>query len=324
MENIKSIIESLIFVIGEPVSLDRLKRVLAPAATDEIRQALRELMAEYEERAGGFVLREVAGGYQFRTRPEYNQWIKLLLRPRTPRLSKAALETLAVIAYKQPIIRSDVEHIRGVDCGGVLRALLERSLIRVLGRKEIPGRPLIYGTTKHFLEVFDLKDLKDLPTPREIEELEDAADTELIEPGPIPADNPADTVNENQNIDETGKLLPGSRSAPADHATDAEWPEIAESDPGPPSMEGDYAAGQLMLSDEQDESTGALPLETTELSSVPDTRPSAPAAGEGMDEDARPRLRDTTKPNGSDLREEEPGPSKELIHKDLEEIDKGN
>jgi segregation and condensation protein B len=188
MENIKAIIESLIFVAGEPVSLDRLKRVLAPASTEDIRQALSQLVTEYEQRSGGFSLKEVAGGYQFRTRPEFNEWIKLLLKPKTPRLSKAALETLALIAYKQPIIRSDIEHIRGVDCGGVLRVLLERNLIRVLGRKDIPGRPLIYGTTKHFLAVFDLKDLKDLPTPKEIEELEASSQLEgsaaaLDEPG---------------------------------------------------------------------------------------------------------------------------------------------
>jgi segregation and condensation protein B len=178
MDNLKAIVESLIFVAGEPVSLDRLKRVLAPTATDEIRQALSELITEYDQRQGGFRLKEVAGGYQFRTRPEFNEWIKQLLRPKSPRLSKAALETLALIAYKQPIIRSDVEHIRGVDCGGVLRVLLERNLIRVLGRKEIPGRPLIYGTTKHFLAVFDLKDLKDLPTPKEIDELEASSNRE--------------------------------------------------------------------------------------------------------------------------------------------------
>ena len=117
-----------------------------------------------------FFLNQVAGGYQIRTRPEYMEWIKRLLQPKPLRLSKAALETLAIIAYKQPVIRSDVEHIRGVDCGGVLRVLLERKFIRVLGRKEIAGRPLIYATTKRFLEVFDLKNLKDLPTPKEIEE----------------------------------------------------------------------------------------------------------------------------------------------------------
>ena len=126
---------------------------------------------EYAERDGGFVLKQVAGGYQFRTQSRYNEWIKRLIRPNAPRLSKAALETLAIIAYNQPIIRSDIEHIRGVDSGGVIRMLMERKLIRVLGRKEIPGRPLIYATTKHFLEVFELKDLKDLPTPKEIEEL---------------------------------------------------------------------------------------------------------------------------------------------------------
>ena len=105
--------------------------------------------------------------------------ITRLIEPSPVRLSKAALETLAIIAYKQPVIRSDVEHIRGVDCGGVLRVLLERQFIRVLGRKDIPGRPLIYATTKRFLEVFDLKNLKDLPTPKEIEEFGSALAEEM-------------------------------------------------------------------------------------------------------------------------------------------------
>ncbi len=170
MDDIKNIIESLLFVADEPLSIDRLKTILGQAETKEIRQALEELEADYEARRGGFYLNQVAGGYQIRTRSEYTEWIKRLLQPKPLRLSKAALETLAIIAYKQPVIRSDVEHIRGVDCGGVLRALLERKFIRVLGRKEIAGRPLIYATTKRFLEVFDLKNLKDLPTPKEIEE----------------------------------------------------------------------------------------------------------------------------------------------------------
>jgi segregation and condensation protein B len=171
MENIKYIIESLLFVSGEPLTIDRIKKVLDQVDTKEIHQAFSELSAEYEARQGGFLLREVAGGYQIRTRPEYREWIKRFIQPSPFRLSKAALETLAIIAYKQPIIRSDIEHIRGVDSGGILRTLLERKLIRVLGRKQIPGRPLIYATTKQFLEVFDLKDLKDLPTPAEIESL---------------------------------------------------------------------------------------------------------------------------------------------------------
>ena len=171
MEDIKNIIESLLFVAEEPLTVDKIKKILTPAQSEDIRTAIAAISADYDARHGGFYLHEVAGGFQIRTRPEYTQWIKALIQPKPLRLSKAAMETLAIIAYKQPIIRSDIEHIRGVDCGGVLRVLLERKLIRVLGRKEIAGRPLIYATTKRFLEVFDLKDLKDLPTPREIEEL---------------------------------------------------------------------------------------------------------------------------------------------------------
>ena len=173
MEDIKNIIESLLLVAEEPLTIDRIKNILALDSKKEIQDALAELSSEYENRKGGFFLREVAGGYQIRTRPEYRQWIKRLIQPKPLRLSKPALETLAIIAYKQPIIRSDIEHIRGVDCGGILRMLIERKLVRILGRKTIPGRPHIYTTTKQFLEVFDLKNLEDLPTPKEISELSD-------------------------------------------------------------------------------------------------------------------------------------------------------
>jgi segregation and condensation protein B len=171
MEDIKPIIESLLFIAEEPLSVDRIKRILGQAQSGEIREALEAIANEHDTRRSGFHLHPVAGGWQFRTRPEYNLWIKKLIQPKPLRLSKAALETLVIIAYKQPIIRSDIEHLRGVDCGGVLRALLERKLIRVLGRREIAGRPLIYATTKRFLEVFDLKTLRDLPTPKEIHDL---------------------------------------------------------------------------------------------------------------------------------------------------------
>jgi segregation and condensation protein B len=170
MQDLKNIIESLLFVAEEPLGAERFKKILEPAAAEAIAEAVAALKADYDARQGGFYVAEVAGGYQFRTRPEYTAWIRRLVDPKPVRLSRAALETLAIIAYKQPVIRSDVEHIRGVDCGGVLRQLLERKLVRVLGRKEIAGRPLIYATTRKFLETFDLKDLKDLPTPKEIEE----------------------------------------------------------------------------------------------------------------------------------------------------------
>jgi segregation and condensation protein B len=178
MEDLKNIIESLLFVAENPLTVDQIKQIVTLPDSKMIRQTLNEIKQDYEGRQGAFSLHEVAGGYQFRTRPEYVPWIKRFLQPKPTRLSKAALETLAIIAYKQPVIRSDVEQLRGVDCGGVLRMLLERKLIRVLGRKEIPGRPLIYATTKEFLQVFDLKNLKDLPTPKEIEALAQEPDLE--------------------------------------------------------------------------------------------------------------------------------------------------
>jgi len=213
MEKLKEIIESLLFVAETALTIERIKQVTA-ADTKEIRDALQALAAEYESRQGGFHLNEVAGGYQIRTRPEYNEWIKRLIQPNPPRMSKAALETLAIIAYKQPIIRSDIEHIRGVDCGGILRLLLERRFVRVLGRKEIPGRPLIYATTKQFLEVFDLKDLRDLPSPKEIESFgrslldesppEDAAEPEFAPVEGLPGGDPQEPeqVFEDEDVPE--------------------------------------------------------------------------------------------------------------------------
>ena len=170
MQNdLKNIIESLLFVTDNPIDVRTFKQMMPEADIREIRQALVDLAAEYDTRQGGFLLLEVAGGFQFRTRPDYKDWIKKLVKPAPVRLSKAALETLAIIAYHQPIIRADVERIRGVDSGAIIRSLLERKLIRILGKKEIPGRPLIYATTRRFLELFNLKSLSDLPTLKEIQ-----------------------------------------------------------------------------------------------------------------------------------------------------------
>ena len=223
MENLKNILESLLFVAQDPLSIDRLKKILESVDGRTLRQILNELAAEYDARNSGFYLREVAGGFQLRSRPEYNPWIKRLIQPNAPRLSKPALETLAIVAYKQPIIRSDVEHIRGVDCGGILRMLLERNLVRVLGRKEIPGRPLIYGTTKLFLEVFDLKDLKDLPSPKEIEALNDPAleptDGHEVPTGPVETaveadDAPASTAEAQDVVDPSAGAPSADQKAP--------------------------------------------------------------------------------------------------------------
>ena len=169
--DLKRILEALLFVADTPLGIPRLAGLVDTGDRAAIRQALVELMGEYQERDGSFEVVEVAGGYSFRTKPEYAQWIQKLGRQQVSRLSPAALETLAAIAYKQPVLRAEVERIRGVDVGGVLRMLMEKSLIQVVGRQDLPGKPLIYGTTKHFLEVFGLNSIKDLPTIEEMEAL---------------------------------------------------------------------------------------------------------------------------------------------------------
>lgn len=171
MDNLKAIVESLLFASDTPITIDRIKSVLEVTDRKAIRETLTSLVEEYESIKRGFFLTEIAGGFQFRTRPKFREWIRRLKETRPTRLSRAALETLAIIAYKQPVLRSDLEYLRGVDCGGTLRTLLERKLIRALGRKDLPGRPIIYGTTKQFLELFDLKDLSGLPTLQDLKDL---------------------------------------------------------------------------------------------------------------------------------------------------------
>jgi segregation and condensation protein B len=216
MEDLKAIIESLLFVAEKPMSVEKLADIIEEADTNAIRSALEGLLDEFNNPGRGFQLHEVAGGYQFRTHPECQAYIRRMLKPAPSRLSRAALETLAIIAYKQPIIRSDIEHIRGVDSGGVLRLLMEKKLVRVLGRREIPGRPLIYATTKHFLEVFDLKNLRDLPTPKEIEELT-AQEPDLEEPpeGESPAAEDAATAAEHGTQADVIENEPLRQEAPA-------------------------------------------------------------------------------------------------------------
>ena len=243
MENIKHIIESLLFVAEEPLTVDKIKRITALADTTEIKDALAALSTEYETRLGGFYLDEVAGGYQIRTRPEHNEWIRKLIQPRPLRLSKAALETLVIVAYKQPIIRSDIEHLRGVDCGGVLRVLLERKLIRVLGRREIAGRPLIYATTKHFLEVFDLKNLKDLPTPKEIEEL----GASLNESGEtIVLESIAETEDEFDAPDESASTMESSEDHAGAPETDEPQAKV-DNNGSPPDLTEDTAKSRVKI-----------------------------------------------------------------------------
>jgi segregation and condensation protein B len=182
-ERLGSILESLLFASDKPLSTRELRELVGEPDLGVVRQAIETLAVQYADR--GLRLVEVAGGYQFRTAPENAAWVQKLLAVRPVRLSRAQLETLSIIAYRQPITRPEIDEIRGVDSGAVLRLLLDRTLIRILGKKEEPGRPLLYGTTKEFLEFFHLRDLGELPTLREFHELseEHRAEVDALEDG---------------------------------------------------------------------------------------------------------------------------------------------
>lgn len=169
-EQVRNIVHSLLFVADKPLTIARIREVtgLMPA---RIQAALDALGGDLREGISGVVLSEVAGGWQLRTAPESAEFVRRFLQIKPRRLTRAALETLAIIAYRQPVTRPEVEDIRGVDSGAVIKALLEWKLIKILGKKDEVGRPLLYGTTREFLEFFQLKDLASLPTLREFQEL---------------------------------------------------------------------------------------------------------------------------------------------------------
>jgi segregation and condensation protein B len=175
---IKPLIEAILFASDQPVTIDLLKTIVPEIESAIIQKAIEELQGEFSEH--GIALCEVAGGYQFRTRPEHAEWVKKLFELRPARLTRAALEALSIIAYRQPVTRVEIEAVRGVDSGGVLQTLLERSLIEAVGKKEAPGQPILYGTTKFFMEHFHLKNLSELPPLQEIEELKLSSATQEV------------------------------------------------------------------------------------------------------------------------------------------------
>lgn len=159
-----AVLESLLFSTHHPLTAGRLAELMDLPTTKPIRKAIKQLNEQYEAGGRCFRVDQVAGGYQLLTLPEYGDYLKKLhQREIDTKLTKAALETLAIIAYKQPILRADIEAIRGVACGETIRSLMEKRLVKIAGRAEEPGRPILYGTTKRFLELFGLNSLKDLP-----------------------------------------------------------------------------------------------------------------------------------------------------------------
>ena len=170
-EEIKSILESLLFVADGPLTVQRFVEVLDGVDKETIHALILELQSEFEAPSRGLQLVEVAGGYQLRTAKVNADWVKKFLGGRPARMGRATLETLAIIAYRQPITKAEIESIRGVDVDGVITTLLERNLIRAVARKDVPGRPFLYGTTGEFLQLFNLKDLTELPTLKETDEI---------------------------------------------------------------------------------------------------------------------------------------------------------
>jgi segregation and condensation protein B len=220
---IERIIESVLFAAAGPVSLKRLVEILAGPTPKEVLAAVRRLMDEYAPGQRGIQFREVAGGYQLRTARENAEWVRAAFREKPARLGRATLETLAIVAYKQPVTRPDIEAIRGVDVDGVLSSLLSRRLIKIAGRKEAVGRPLLYATTPEFLEIFGLKDLNELPSLKEL--------------GPAPD---ADEDGLNAETEQEERPVPEPQG---EGAGEADAPAAAETEPGAPADAAETNAG---------------------------------------------------------------------------------
>ena len=239
----RRVIEALILASPDPVTLQRLVAIVAGLTPAVAKDRINELNAEYEAQNRAFEIWEVAGGFQVRTRAEFSGYVQQLRKDRPLRLSQAALESLAIVAYKQPLTRAELELVRGVDSGAVLRSLLDRRLLRLLGHREVPGRPLIYGTGKRFLEVFGLESLKELPSLRELEEL-------AREQGVVLADQEAAESESSEEIAESAE------------GTDVEAPDgVQAAEPGSGAEErGEAEEGAGLGGEPVVEAAGQNPL----------------------------------------------------------------
>lgn len=166
IDRLRPLIEALLFAAGDPLPAKKMVEFVEGSTLEEVKATLEDLATEYLTR--GIRLLEIAGGWQMRTAPEHQRYVRKLFRERPQRLTRAATETIAIVAYKQPVTRQEIEAVRGVDSGGVLESLVERRLAKVVGRREVPGRPLVYATTQEFLELFGLRSIRELPTLPEL------------------------------------------------------------------------------------------------------------------------------------------------------------
>ncbi len=271
----KLIVESLIFAADKPLTMKQL-RTLTESVDDELlNEALNELRSEYDNR--GIQLVEVSSGFQFRTHPDNANWVRKLLVGKPPRLTKAMLEVLAIVAYRQPITRPEIEDIRGVDCGGVLRLLLERCLIRIMGKREEVGRPILYGTTKQFLEFFNLRDLRELPTLREFTELSEE-NAELVTQQYGEESAPATEGEANSSPGDGDSCVTNADSAPAAEGEANSSPGdgdscVTNTDSAPATIdiEGECSNSLSAMAAQAPDSDETPPLEATVSTQAPNS-----------------------------------------------------
>ncbi len=218
-EEQRRVVEALILASPDPITLGRLAQIVPHLKEGKAKDLINELNTVYADQDRAFEIWEVAGGYQIRTRAEFSGYLQQLRKERPLRLTKATLETLSIIAYKQPATRAEVEEVRGVDSGAVIKTLLERRLVRISGHKEVPGRPMLYSTSKRFLEVFGLESIKKLPSLRELEDLAREQGVEL--PGMINQDVSDDTPEEEAEGQEAAAEEDPSGEEEASGSTDS-------------------------------------------------------------------------------------------------------
>ncbi|MCH7510307.1 MAG: SMC-Scp complex subunit ScpB [Proteobacteria bacterium] len=206
---IKNIVEAALMAAGQPLTIDRLLALFEEAGRPErksIREAIEKIQADYADR--GIKLNEVASGYRIQVRPAYGEWVSRLWQERPPRYSRALMETMALIAYRQPVTRGEIEEIRGVSVSAnIIRTLLERGWARVVGHRDVPGKPEMFGTTREFLDYFDLKSLDELPTLGEIQDFDNLnVELDLQAPGEtVSAGSTPTAVSQDMPSAETGE-----------------------------------------------------------------------------------------------------------------------
>jgi segregation and condensation protein B len=247
---LESVIESLLFVSDRPLSINELKKLVGERAGGKVTAALEALRTRRQEEGSGIIVVELAGGWHLRTRTDNQAWVSRLVAGKPQRLTRAMMETLSIVAYRQPITRPEIDDVRGVDCGPVLKTLLDRGLVRMIGKKEEVGRPILYGTTPEFLRIFSLKDLGELPTLREFHELNADDMAKVDAQAPLGADGdtgnvgaagaaikPAPTIPRELDPEEDDELLNELERAAAAAAKAADATEVTAAPPPEPTEE---------------------------------------------------------------------------------------